>query len=262
MANEEKRPPQQPQDDSRRRFLKYTGTAIGGVVVGGVVGGLIGANRKEDGKTKPPAPGASPATPAAESDRDYNQAFMFFNQNQFQITEAATERLFPADDLGPGAKELGVAFFIDHQLASAYGTNARDYMMAPFYQAEAYQGYQMAFRRRELFVLGLEALDGYSNNHYKKKFVKLTPEEQDAVLTAFESDKADVKGVPASTFFSMMRSLTLEGVYSDPLYGGNKNMGGWKMRNFPGNQMSYMDAIEKDGLVKMEPLSLHDHLTS
>ncbi|MCC3372993.1 gluconate 2-dehydrogenase subunit 3 family protein [Cohnella sp. REN36] len=261
MANEDKRPPQQPQDDSRRRFLKYTGTAIGGVVVGGIVGGLIGANANKT-KSGAPAPGASPAPPAAESDRDYNQALMFFNQNQFQITEAATERIFPADDLGPGAKELGVAFFIDHQLASAYGSNAKDYMMAPFYKAEAYQGYQMAFRRRELFVLGLEALDGFSTKNYQKKFVKLTPEEQDAVLAAFESDKADVQAVPAPTFFNMLRALTLEGVYSDPLYGGNKNMGGWKMRSFPGNQMSYTDVIEKDGLVKIEPLSLHDHLTS
>ncbi|WP_027090959.1 gluconate 2-dehydrogenase subunit 3 family protein [Cohnella thermotolerans] len=254
--------PNEPQDESRRRFLKYTGTAVGGLVVGGVVGGLIGANRKAGtGKTAPsPSPSGTP--PAAEADRDYNQALMFFTQDQFQTAEAAAERIFPADDLGPGAKELGVAFFIDHQMASAYGTNARDYMSPPFHPGEAYQGYQLTFKRQELIALGLDALNEYSEDKYKKKFTKLAAEEQDAVLTAFEANEVELKGVPAATFFNMLRSLTLEGVYSDPLYGGNKNMGGWKMRNYPGNQMSYYDVIEKEGLVKLDPLSLHDHLTS
>lgn len=264
MADENSnRKPNEPQDESRRRFLKYSGTALGGLVVGGVVGGLIGANNKGNkGGGAAPSPSASASPPAAESDRDYNQALMYFTQDQFQTAEAAAERLFPVDDLGPGAKELGVAFFIDHQMASAYGTNARDYMSPPFHIGEAYQGYQLTFKRQELVALGLQALDDYAQSKYQKKFTKLAPEEQDAVLTAFEANEVDLKGVPAATFFNMFRSLTMEGVYSDPLYGGNKNMGGWKMRNYPGNQMSYFDVIEKEGLVKLEPLSLHDHLTS
>lgn len=253
--------PNEPQDESKRRFLKYAGSAVGGLVVGGVVGGLIGANNKA-GNEASPAPSPSGSTPAAPSDRDFNQALMFFNQDQFLTAEAASERIFPADDLGPGAKELGVAFFIDHQMASAYGMNARDYMSPPFHPGEAYQGYQLTFKRQELIALGLDALNEYSQDKFKSKFVKLTPENQDAVLTAFETNEVHLKGVPAGTFFNMLRALTIEGVYADPLYGGNKNMGGWKMRSYPGNQMSYFDVIEKEGLVKLDPLSLHDHLTS
>lgn len=252
----------QPQDESRRRFLKYTGTAVGGLVVGGVVGGLIGANNKSGKKAAAPSPSPSGSPPATSSDRDYNQAMMFFNQDQFQTAEAAAERIFPADDLGPGAKELGVAFFIDHQMASAYGSNARDYMLPPFYAAEAYQGYQLTFKRKELMALGLDALDEYSQDKYQNKFTKLTADQQDAVLSAFEKNDVTLKEIPAATFFSMFRGLVMEGVYSDPLYGGNKNMDGWKMRNYPGNQMSYYDQIEKEGLVKLTPLSLSDHLTS
>ncbi|WP_239616630.1 gluconate 2-dehydrogenase subunit 3 family protein [Cohnella mopanensis] len=254
MANEQS---QKPQDESRRRFLKYSGTAIGGVVVGGVIGGIVGSSLKKSEKEEAPV---EPGAPAAAPDRDYNQALMFFTQDQFLITEAASERLFPKDDLGPGAKELGVAFFIDHQMNSAYGMNARDYMMPPFYASEASQGYQLTFKRRELLALGLDALNEYSNNTYKKPFTKLTGEEQDAVLTAFENNDVKLKGVPAATFFNLLLSLTLEGAYADPLYGGNKNMAGWKMRNYPGNQMSYYDVIDKEEFVKMEPLSLHDHL--
>ncbi|RED66311.1 gluconate 2-dehydrogenase subunit 3 family protein [Cohnella lupini] len=252
-----KKPTQKPQDESRRRFLKYSGTAIGGVVVGGVIGGIIGSSNQKRGEDAEPG---ETKTPAAESNRDYNQALMFFNQDQFMITEAASERIFPADENGPGAKELGAAFFIDHQMASAYGMNARDYMMPPFYKAEASQGYQLSFKRRELLALGLDALNEYSSDKYKKTFTKLAPEEQDAVLSDFEKDKVNLKGVPASTFFSLLQSLTIEGVYADPLYGGNKNMAGWKMRNYPGNQMSFYDDIEKEEFIKMEPLSLHDHL--
>jgi len=249
-----------PQDESKRRFLKYTGTAVGGLVVGGVVGGLIGANAKNTKEEAAPAPSGS--APAVSNERDYNQALMFFNQEQYQTAEAAAERIFPADDLGPGAKELGAAFFIDHQMAGMYGTNARDYMTPPFQKAEAYQGYQLAFKRQELMALGLDALNEYSQNNYQNKFTKLTEDQQNEVLAAFEANEVDLKGVPAATFFTMLRNLTIEGVYSDPLYGGNKNMAGWKMKSYPGNQMSYYDAIEKEGLVKYEPQSLHDHLTS
>lgn len=41
---------------------------------------------------------------------------MFFIPEQFAITNAAVERIFPKDDNGPGAEELLVAYFIDHQL--------------------------------------------------------------------------------------------------------------------------------------------------
>lgn len=249
----------QPKDESRRRFLKYSGAAIGGAVVGGVIGGLVGRNLNKAGKNEA-APPESTESPAVQRDQDYNQALMFFSQEQFQTAEAAAERIYPQDDNGPGAKALGVAFFIDHQMAGAYGFNAREYMSPPFYKAEASQGYQLTFKRRELLALGLDALNEYSQQKHAKKFPKLTPEEQDAVLTAFEKDEVDLKDVPASAFFAMFRNLAIEGVYADPLYGGNRNMDGWRMRNYPGNQMSYTNEIEKEEFIKMEPLSLHDHL--
>ncbi|QTH45613.1 gluconate 2-dehydrogenase subunit 3 family protein [Cohnella sp. LGH] len=253
-----KRQSKQPVDESRRKFLKYSGAALGGAVVGGVIGGLVGSNLNKSAK-EAPAPQESEETPAAR-DQDYNHALMFFSQEQFQTTEAAAERIYPKDDNGPGAQELGVAFFIDHQMAGAYGFNAREYMAPPFYKAEASQGYQLTFKRRELLAFGLDALNEYSEQKHNKKFYKLSPEEQDAVLTAFEKDEVDLKDVPASAFFAMLRNLTIEGAYADPLYGGNRNMDGWRMRNYPGNQMSFTEEIEKEEFIKMEPLSLRDHL--
>ena len=36
-----------------------------------------------------------------------------------------TKRLIPLDDIDPGAKDAGVALFIDHQLAGPFGRGAR-----------------------------------------------------------------------------------------------------------------------------------------
>ncbi|MUT67797.1 gluconate 2-dehydrogenase subunit 3 family protein [Paenibacillus sp. NEAU-GSW1] len=245
----------QPQDASRRNFMKYTGTALGGAVVGGLIGGVIGNSMKGKGTAETPAP-----TETEKPTKNFNEALMFLTQDQFQVTEAAAERIFPTDDLGPGAKALGVAFFIDHQLAGAWGINARDYMMAPFYEADAEQGYQLGFKRNELFALGLTKINEYSQTKFSKRFIELIAEEQDTVLTAFEKSDKSLKGVPAGTFFNLLRQLTIEGVYADPLYSGNRNMDGWRMRSYPGNQMSYYETIDKDEFQKIEPLSLHDHL--
>src|SRR5690625_4636961 len=107
---------------SRRRFLKNTGMVAGGVVGGSLLGGLL-TNQyqsKEDTKTK----GA----------QTYNlqEARMFFSREEdFNTLSAATERIFPEDDNGPGAIELGVPYFIDKQLASFWGNNAKSYMHDP-----------------------------------------------------------------------------------------------------------------------------------
>ncbi|WP_079909853.1 gluconate 2-dehydrogenase subunit 3 family protein [Paenibacillus sp. 32352] len=252
--------PNQPQSDSRRKFLKYSGAAIGGVVVGGVVGGVIGRNLAP----KATEPGKQPDTaqPGTGTAADYNQALMFFNQEQFRLTEAATERIYPKDELGPGAKELGVAYFIDHQLAGQWGINAREYMMGPFLAGEATQGNFPNVRRHELFTMGLQAIQNLSQTKYQKSFLDLGEAEQDEVLKALEAGN-DIKlyGSTGPVFFKLLVNFTMEGVYSDPLYGGNKNMLGWKMKNFPGNQMSYVDVVDKKEFVKMDPQSLRDHLS-
>lgn len=250
----------QPPDESRRKFLKYSGTALGGVVVGGVIGGLIGANTKPAKPAPAPAPGQKPEE---RPTRDYNRALMFFNQEQFALTEAATERLYPEDELGPGAKGLGVAYYIDHQLASLWGVNARDYMMGPFVAGEQTQGNYPSIRRKDLFTLGLAAMQDLARKKYNKSFTELAGEEQDAVLEQMQNGEGvKINGATSLNFFKLLLSLTLEGVYSDPLYGGNKDMQGWKMRNYPGNQMSYLDIIDKDEFVKIEPASLHDHMSA
>ncbi len=233
---------------SRRHFLKNTGLAIGGMAIGG---GLVAAlNPNQEEKTK----GENSAT--KKEVKNFHQALMYFTPQQFSIVEAATERIFPEDENGAGAKKLHVAYFIDHQLAGGWGTGAKEYTQGPFFIGEVTQGYQGHLNRQQIFDIGLKSLDDYSVQNFKKGFAELEASEQDDVLTVFSEGKVELKGISSSYFFNLLRAATLEGAYSDPLYGGNYNMQGWIMKKFPGHQMSYASIIESDTFQNVKPQGL------
>src|SRR5699024_7760032 len=113
MSDEEKNNLEETSN-SRRSFLKNSGLALGGLVVGGAVGGLIVGNESEKDTDKDPTQVSNP-----------NEALMYFYPDEFQTTVAASERIFPADDSGPGAAELNAAIYIDHQLDSQWRSEER-----------------------------------------------------------------------------------------------------------------------------------------
>ena len=108
---------------SRRDFLKNSGLAIGGVAVGATLGG-------KDEKS----------TTTSEGTKHDHALEYFTNRAEFTILEQAAERVLPEDDNGLGAIGLGVAYYIDHQLAGKWGINAKDYRQGPFYEGEPTQG--------------------------------------------------------------------------------------------------------------------------
>src|SRR5690625_6678767 len=85
-------------ENSRRNFLKNSGLALGGLAVGGAFGGVFVNNRNRTDEKTEQTRSANP-----------NEALMFFTPDEFQATIAASDRIFPADDLGPGAAEIGRA---------------------------------------------------------------------------------------------------------------------------------------------------------
>ena len=50
-------------------------------------------------------------------------------------------------------------------------------------------------------------------------------------------------GVDSKSFFAMLLQNTKEGYFSDPIYGGNKDMGAWKMIGFPGAHYDYKEWV-------------------
>ncbi|MED3662673.1 gluconate 2-dehydrogenase subunit 3 family protein [Ureibacillus terrenus] len=232
---------------TRREFLKGAGIAIGGMALGGGIVAGIGSM-------------AHPSTKEKHHFKElpeYNKALMFFTPTEHAVIEAAAERIFPKDENGPGAKELLVSYYIDHQLAGAWGNGSKEYRQGPFYPGEPTQGYQGHLNKQQIFRLGIEALQNEAKKRFNQSFTSLEGSQQDEILQAFEKGEVEIKGVSSSYFFSLLRSATLEGVYADPLYGGNRNMEGWRMKKFPGHQMSFADIIDKDEFVVIEPQSLH-----
>ena len=139
-------------------------------------------------------------TPEVEKPEiDFQEARLFFSRcEDFNMLSAATERLFPKDDLGAGAIELAVPYFIDKQLNSSWGTNAHAYMQGPFMQyayvrdyekqdrEQSQQGpytevmpdiptprYQTRLNRGEMFLLGLRTMDRASQKKFDASFDKL-----------------------------------------------------------------------------------------
>lgn len=258
MSEENKEQQKQPQNNSRRDFLKNAGLTIGGLAVGGgIVGSLV--NPKKDSTSNKHEHGASTTS------ENHNKALMYFTKEQLQTVEAAAEQIFPKTEVGPGAKELLVAYYIDHQLAGPFGLNTKEYMSGPFYYGEAVpeQGYQTHLNRQRIFDLGIVALNNEAKSRFDAKFHGLEEEQQIEILKDFEADKVKMNGaVTSSYFFQLLRKVTIEGAYADPMYGGNKDMAGWKMKNFPGHQMNMKEAVASEKFVKLKPQSLtsqHQH---
>jgi gluconate 2-dehydrogenase gamma chain len=133
-----------------------------------------------------------------------------FSAEQRRILEAFIDRLIPKDESGPGAVECGVGDYIDRCLAD-------------FLAAEKPQ-----------FLEGLAGLDLFALRTQRIAFASLTAEKRDEVLTAIDNNQApNLRG-----FFNRVRRLTLEGMFGDPVYGGNKNFAGWDLIRYPGAKLA------------------------
>ena len=151
----------------------------------------------------------------------------FFTEEEAGIVAAVASRIMPSDETGPGAREAGVVIYIDRQLAGPWGRDARRYTHEPFDDdAPSEFGYQGSAPPRQIYREGLKQLAGFD---------RLSESEQDAKLVQIEH----------SVFFDLLRGNTIEGMFCDPLHGGNVDMVGWQLIGFPGPRMSNATEIDK-----------------
>src|SRR5262249_32284183 len=78
----------------------------------------------------------------------------------------------------------------------------------------------------------------YATSSKGATFAKLSPADQDSVLTDLEKNVATGFAPDAATFFNLVRAHTIQGTFCDPYYGGNANFVGWDLIGFPGLRMS------------------------
>jgi gluconate 2-dehydrogenase gamma chain len=206
----------------RREFIRIPAQALGGLLLYSLAGEPMRLQAQDD------------AGDTVELELRH------FTATQARIIQAACERIMPSDESGPGATEAGVVIYIDRQLAGPYGRDAWRYTKGPWitdgWEGHGYQGQE---NPRQIYEAGLDSLGA--------DFADLTAEEQDKRLLSIED----------SMFFGMLRSHTVEGMFCDPLHGGNADLIGWQMLGFPGPVMSYKDRIEQhDEPYRPKPQSL------
>jgi gluconate 2-dehydrogenase gamma chain len=141
-----------------------------------------------------------------------------FSASERRILEAFLDRLIPKDDNGPGAVECGVADYIERSLTGPLAAEKAG------------------------ILDGLAATDALARKVHGAGFAELAPGKQDAVLKAMESS--------AAGFFDHIRRLTLEGMFGDPYYGGNRGFAGWDLIRYPGVRLAVSPQEQKMAPVK------------
>ena len=260
------------RDMSRRELIRLGG----GLSVFGVVVSLSGCSGFQDFEPTP--------MEDMEEVEVEPQGLQYFTIEQARLVHALTARIYPSDENGPGAPEAGVVYFIDRQMDSAWGHGERWYMQGPFAgknptepfesdpeEAEEdvvpwgdttpaqTQGWQYPLTPNEAYDQGIAAIREYVEAEYDgAKFRELDESQQDDVVAALEDDDVDTfedLDLDPSGFFLLVRQNTLEGMFSDPAYGGNREMVGWRLKGFPGTPGalgSYREQIDQGEYIELE----------
>ncbi len=230
----------------RRRFLLAGALAgaAGAAASADIHDGELGAPPQTLRGAVPWQEGAADAPPAA-----LGTDFKFFSDTERAFITAAVERLIPPSPVGPSAVEANVPFFLDRQLAGPFGRGDHYYLGGPWKKGAPEQGYQMRFSPAQLYRAAIAAIDSYvSANFNGAAFAKLDDADKDKVLKGLEAGTIQLSGgVDAKAFFAMLLQNTKEGYFSDPIYGGNKDMAAWKMIGFPGAHYDYSEWVTRHG---------------
>jgi gluconate 2-dehydrogenase gamma chain len=228
----------------RRDFLKAAGAA--GAAGAAVATGITACTPEV--KTAAAAPPSGPET------------WQVLTPQEVAFFSAAADTIIPKDELSPSGTECGVPVFIDRQLAGAYGAGAKMYRAGPFMKGIPEQGYQLALTPHQFFVAGVAAANDWCVKTHGKTFDRLDQPKRDEALKAMEEGKAEFDGFNSRPFFQQLLTINMEGFFSDPLYGGNRNKASWRMLGFPGLPATYADKVDefRNKRYVAEPQSIAD----
>ncbi len=186
-------------------------------------------------------------------------AYNYLTGAEARFLDAAVERLIPTDELGPGAKDADVTYYIDQQLCGTWGVHGRQYRSGPWLEGTPQQGFQSRLTPQEIYRIGIHETNQYCNEKYGKSFEFLTPDLQDQVLHALEEDAVPLPSLCSKLFFDILWRNTEEGFFADPIYGGNRGKAGWKLLGFPGVASgAYKDHLGSAEVYRAEPVSIVD----
>ncbi|MFW2514593.1 gluconate 2-dehydrogenase subunit 3 family protein [Demequina sp. SO4-13] len=224
-----------------------------------------------------------------------DDTLQFFTDAEATTVDAIIARLIPGDEASPGAREAGVLYYIDHKLAEHEFFAEPTYIRGPFAReagegpssddgetvaVEADQLYRYGFQSdvfpRQVYREGLLGIDRLVEDLHGGPFAELSAQRQDEVLTLLDdldlsaepdgpegptgstlrSIEAAFGDVSAGGFFSRVRTDSIEGMFADPAYGGNRDYAGWLLIGYPGARRAWSpDEMRAPG-VRRQPQSL------
>jgi gluconate 2-dehydrogenase gamma chain len=217
----------------RRDFLK-----------GAVLGGVAAATA-----SNLPQSAQAVATPTAATPHEASlpaPGYQFLNLEEAAFVEALADHMVPADDLSPKGTDMGINVYIDRALAGGWGKGERLYMQGPWKLGVPSQGYQLPLTPAQLYRAGVAAANAHCRKSYGKPFDRLSDEQREEVLLGLSTGKiAFESGLPVRPFWITLYQMVMEGMFSDPIYGGNRDKAGWRLIGFPGVLALYHDQVEK-----------------
>jgi gluconate 2-dehydrogenase gamma chain len=220
------------QKFDRRDILK--GAVVGGAAAASATGGIA---QPQNALAQQPV-----AAPVASDAAGY----AFFNLEEAAFIEALVDHMVPADEVSPKGTDLGINIYIDRALAGAWGKGERLYLQGPWKLGTPSQGYQLPMTPAQLYRAGIEATNAHCRKTYGKAFDLLDAARREEVLVGLSTAKIKFDdGLPVRVFWTTLYQTVIEGIYSDPIYGGNRNKAGWAIIGFPGVIAVHRDHIEK-----------------
>ena len=241
--------------DHKNEQVKEQGLGRRDFLKGAVVGGAAAVTTNFEAST--PAQAQAQTQAAAPAAAGYS----FFNLEEAAFVEALVDHMVPPDELTPKGTDLGINVYIDRALAGAWGKGDRLYMQGPWKLGVPSQGYQLPLTPAQLYRAGIEATNAYCSKTYGKPFDRLDEKQREDVLVGLSSGKVTFEsGLPARVFWTTVYQTVMEGMFSDPIYGGNRDKAGWKMIGFPGVIEVNRENVAKylDKPFPTNPLSIAD----
>ncbi|MBT0725331.1 gluconate 2-dehydrogenase subunit 3 family protein [Rosenbergiella sp. S61] len=218
---------QDPYVSSRRRFLQRSLTLIPLAAASGsfLTHEALAAEKKSESITEHYVPA-------------------FFNNDEWRVVIAITDRLIPEDEMGSGAVSEGVPIYIDKQMELPYGYGHLWYMQSPFSDAEPELGYQSSSVPRETWRRGIRGLNQWCHKQHKAEFSQLDHVTQESILHKIEDGALNFPEISGKLFFTQVLENTKEGYFADPLHGGNQTLASWKLIGYPGARADYPQVLD------------------
>src|SRR5216684_1857490 len=206
-------------------------------------------------------PRPAEAQQGAPAAANTNAAYAYLNPDEAAFVEALVDHMVPADEYSPKGTDLGLNIYIDRALAGGWGKGERLYMQGPWKLGTPSQGYQLPLTPAQLYRAGIEATNAHCRKTYGKAFDRLDEQQREEVLLGLSTGKVSFdSGLPVRVFWTTFYQTVMEGMFSDLIYGGNRDKAGWRLIGFPGAIAVHRENVEKfrDKKFPADPISIAD----